>query len=173
MIRQYKQKTYPEAMTLGELSYWKFSPVLCKKSPTLLGGAGVECVGSQTEYWQSDQVDLTLWNMPNQCRAHWHRANPAIQSAGMCLGCQWLVSGAHDKALAAFPEPARHSKLAQRGSEIRASERGVSPGDSLSAAAGTAEPLLPGLLLFWADLAPGHVVGPRLLLLCSATLATA
>lgn len=58
--------------------------------------------------------------------AHWHQVNPAIQAAVVPvvgLGRQWLVSGAHNKALAAFPEQARHLPLAQRGSEIRESRQ--------------------------------------------------
>ena len=65
---------------------------------------------------------LTLWNMPSQCWAHWHQANPAIPAVLVHLGGQWLVFGAHDKALAAFLEQARNSQ-AQEESELRRSRK--------------------------------------------------
>lgn len=113
------RETYPEAMTLRELNYWKFCPVLCKKSQTSLGGAGVGVHGEPT--WI-----LTEWPSWSPPLEHAESvlgplafSEPCIPSAVMCLGCQWLVSRAHDKALAAFLEQVKPSKLFQRGAEIR------------------------------------------------------
>lgn len=54
---------------MGELNYWKFCLVLCKSPKPYWVVLGEGCVMSQPEYRQSDQVNLTLWNMPDQCWA--------------------------------------------------------------------------------------------------------
>lgn len=110
--------TCPEAGAFGELSYWKILADSMQEVSDLTG-----C--SEVEHGKLDWVLAEGPSLPHSLEyaksvlgtlASGESCHPVVH-----LGGQWLVSGAHDKALAAFLEQARNSQAQE--SELRSCRR--------------------------------------------------